>query len=115
VVEEVASAIGETHKVLEQLDIPNNPVVEPSLSGEISPIPYDVLFGDMEDEEGNANNETKTFVFLILDINIDVAMNNIPVSSLPHFHGMSIEDPDSFCLNLIYYVGVIITLTVHKN
>jgi hypothetical protein len=59
VIEEVASAIGATHKVLEQLDIPNNPVVEPSLSGETSPIPYNMLFGDMEGEEGNANNKTK--------------------------------------------------------
>jgi hypothetical protein len=40
------------------LDIPTNPVVEPSLSGETSPATYNVLFGDMEDEEGNANNET---------------------------------------------------------
>ena len=26
----------------------------------------------------------------------DVAMKNIPLSSLPHFQGMSTEDPDSF-------------------
>jgi hypothetical protein len=44
VVEEVESAIGATHKVLEQLDIPTNPVVEPSLSGETSPAAYNVLF-----------------------------------------------------------------------
>jgi hypothetical protein len=43
---------------LEQLDIPTNPVVEPSLSGETSPPPYK-LFGDMEEEEGNATNETR--------------------------------------------------------
>jgi hypothetical protein len=59
-------------------------VVEPSLSGETSPASYNVLFGDMEDEEGNANNETKTFGFPILDITIDVSMKNIPSSSLPH-------------------------------
>jgi hypothetical protein len=55
-----------------------------------------VLFGDMAEEEGNANNETETFGFPILDIAKDVAMKNIPLSSLPHFHGMSTEDPDSF-------------------
>ena len=95
-VEEVASSIGETHKVLEQLDIPNNPVVEPSLSGETSPTPYNVLFGDMEDEEGNENNKTHTFRFPILDITKDVAMKNILLSSLPHLHGMSKKDRDSF-------------------
>jgi hypothetical protein len=71
-------------------------VVEPSLSGETSPIPYNMLFGDMENEEGNENNETKTFGFPILDIARDVAMKNIPFFSLPHFHGMSTKDPDSF-------------------
>jgi hypothetical protein len=96
VVEEAESAIEETQKVLEQLDIPTNPVVEASLSGETSPTPYNVLFGDMVDEEGNANNERKKFGFPILDITRDVAMKNIPLSSLPHFHGMSTEDLDSF-------------------
>lgn len=95
-VEEAASAIGTTHKVFEQLDIPNNPVVEPSLSGETSPTPYKVLFGDMANEEGNENNERETFGFPILYITRDVAMKNIPLSSLPYFHGMSTEDPDSF-------------------
>jgi hypothetical protein len=50
----------------------------------------------MVDEEGNANNETETFGFPILDITRDVSMKNIPLSSLPHFHGMSTKDPDSF-------------------
>jgi hypothetical protein len=58
VVEEAAYAIGATHKVLKQLDIPTNTMFEPSLSGETSPAPYNALFGDMADEEGNANNET---------------------------------------------------------
>jgi hypothetical protein len=71
-------------------------VVEPSLSGETLPAAYDVLFGGMEDEKGNENNETETFGFPLLDITIDVSMNNIPPSSLPPFHGISTEDPDSF-------------------
>jgi hypothetical protein len=77
VVEEVEYSIGATHKVLEQLDIPTNLVVEPSLSEETSPTTYNMLFGDIADEEGNANNETETFGFPILDITRDVAMNNI--------------------------------------
>jgi hypothetical protein len=96
VVEEVESAVGAVHKVLENLNIPTNPVVEPSPSGETSPATYKLLFGNMADEEGNENNETKTFGFPILDITRNVTMKNILLSSLPHFHGMSSEDPDSF-------------------
>ena len=95
IIEEAAFAVGKPHKTLEQLEIPNNPVVEPSLSGETSPPPYR-LFGDMAEEEGNAANETETFGFPILDIAKDIAMKNIPLSSLPHFHGMSTEYPESF-------------------
>ena len=87
-VEEVESAIGAAHKVLEQLDIPTNPVVEPSLSGETSPASYNVLFENMEDEEENENDETETFRFPILDITRDVSMKSIPLPSLPHFNGM---------------------------
>ena len=36
------------------------------------------------------------FRFPILDSTRDVKMKNIPPSSLPHFHGMSTEDPNSF-------------------
>jgi hypothetical protein len=39
----------------------------------------------MAKEEGNIANETETFGFPILDIAKDVAMKNIPLSSLPHF------------------------------
>ena len=70
-------------------------MVEPSLSGETSPASYNVLFGDMVDEEGNENNETETFGFPILDITGDVSMKNIPLSSLPHFLGMSKKYLDS--------------------
>ena len=37
-----------------------------------------------------------TFRFPILYVAQDVTMKNIPSSALPHFHGMPIEDPDSF-------------------
>jgi hypothetical protein len=48
-IEEVASFVGESHKTLEHLDTPYNPVFEPSLSWEDSPPPYK-LFGDMAEE-----------------------------------------------------------------
>jgi hypothetical protein len=43
-------------------------MVEPSLSGETLPTTYNVLFGSMADEKGNANSENETFGFPILDI-----------------------------------------------
>jgi hypothetical protein len=79
VVEEVESSIREAHKVLEQLDIPSSLLFEPSPSGETSPAHYNILFGNMIDEEGNAINETEAFRFPILDITIDFSMNNIPL------------------------------------
>ena len=62
------------------------------------------LFGDDEpkgvgENDGNVNDNAEqevTFGFPILDSTINVTMKNIPPSSLPHFHGMSTEDPDSF-------------------
>jgi hypothetical protein len=95
VIEEPASVVGRPHKTLERPEILGNPVVEPSLSGENSPPPYRLL-GNMAEEEGNIANETETFGFPILDIAKDVSMKNIPLSSLPHFRGMSTEVPDSF-------------------
>jgi hypothetical protein len=47
IIEEVVYVIGRPHKTLEQPEIPENPVVEPSLSGENSPPPYRVL-GNMQ-------------------------------------------------------------------
>lgn len=96
VVEEVEFAVGVVHKILENLNIPTNPVVEPSPSGETSPATYKVSFRNMADEEGNEKTETETFGFPILDITRNVTVKNISLSSLPHFHGMSYEDPDSF-------------------
>jgi hypothetical protein len=57
-------------------------MVEPSLSGENSPPPYRLL-GNMAEEEGKVANETRTFGFPILDMAKDIAMKNIPLSSLP--------------------------------
>ena len=62
------------------------------------------LFGDNElkgpkENEGNVNDDVEqevNFGFPIFDSTVDVTMKNIPPSSLPHFHGMSTEDPNSF-------------------
>jgi hypothetical protein len=67
----------------EHLGDTENPVFEPSI-------------GRMVEEEGNAATETETFGFPILDISRNASMNNIPLSSLPTFRGMSPEDPDLF-------------------
>ena len=37
-----------------------------------------------------------TFGIPIIDLTRDIPMKNIPPSALPHFHGMTYEDPDSF-------------------
>jgi hypothetical protein len=58
IIEEAASTVGKPHKTLEQTEIPDNPVVEPSLNGENSPPPYRVL-GDMAEEERNTTNEKR--------------------------------------------------------
>lgn len=53
----------------------------------------------MGENDGNVNGNGQqevTFGFPILDSTRDVAMKNIPPSTLPHFHGMSTKDPDSF-------------------
>ena len=55
--------------------------------------------GDEEEQirEIPEQDKTKvTFGFPILDSTRDTPMQNIPPSTLPHFHGMSSEDPDSF-------------------
>ena len=52
-----------------------------------------------EEEERVVNEEQEaeqTFRFPILDITQNINMKNINPSILPTFHGMSIEDPDSF-------------------
>ena len=51
---------------------------------------------------GDNNNKNKTdatittFEFPISDIRGESPMKNIPLSALPSFQGMTIEDPDTF-------------------
>jgi hypothetical protein len=101
VVEEVESAVGEVHKVLEKLNIPTNPVVEPSPSGETSPATYKLLFKNMADEEGNENNETETFGFPILDITRNVTMKNICYHHCLTFMVCHMRTLIHLCLSLI--------------
>ena len=62
------------------------------------------LFGDNEpkgpwENDGNVNDDVEqevTFGFPIFDSTVNVTMKKIPPSSLPHFHDMSTEDPNSF-------------------
>jgi hypothetical protein len=48
---------------------------------------------NMEGEEATSN---LTFEFPIRDIEEEAPMKTIPLSSLPNFHGISSEDPDTF-------------------
>jgi hypothetical protein len=67
--------------------------------------------GEVKDE-----NSFSTLGFPIGDLPIGEApMENIPLSALPNFHGLSSEDPDEFCLSLIYYAEVMITFLTLKN
>jgi len=40
----------------------------------------------------NMNNE----VFPIREMNVNARMKNISLTTLPNFHGLSFEDPDTF-------------------
>ena len=56
-----------------------------------------------------------TFGFPILDLTRDIPMKNITPSALPHFHGMTYDTLNLSCLNLKFYVIVIIILEMHKS
>ena len=50
----------------------------------------------MGDENTRIDGIVTTFEFLILETRDEAPMNNIPLSSLPSFQGMDIEDPNTF-------------------
>jgi len=50
----------------------------------------------MGDNNAKIDITTTTFEFPIRNIRIEAPMNNIPISSLPSFQGMIMEDPDTF-------------------
>jgi len=47
-------------------------------------------------ENVNANDIFPTFEFPIENILVEAPMKNIPLSTLPNFHGLTSEDPDTF-------------------
>jgi hypothetical protein len=81
----------ESAEEIEHLEDTQNLVSGPSISGGSIP-------SEMVEEEGNENaaTESETLRFPILDISRNISMKNIPLSSLPTFRGMSIEDPYLF-------------------
>jgi hypothetical protein len=44
----------------------------------------------------NGNDKVSTFEFPIGDIPGQALMKNIPLSTLPNFHGLESEDPNTF-------------------
>ena len=51
--------------------------------------------GDNNNNNTKTNATISTFEFPIGDIRGKAPMKNIPLSSLPYFHGMTIEDPNT--------------------
>jgi len=79
----------------EQLDIFEEPTRE-----EEEPIPTEPM-AEIRNERGS--RERVEDAFPIRETNGDAKMKNISPSSLPHFHGLTIEDPDTFLLILLLY------------
>lgn len=48
----------------------------------------------LEEHEGENEEMVPTFKFPIRTISRNYLMKNIPLSTLPNFHGLSSEDPD---------------------
>ena len=52
--------------------------------------------GDNNDNNAKTDTNITTFEFPIEDIRVEAPMKYIPLSSLPSFQGMTVEDPDTF-------------------
>jgi len=52
--------------------------------------------GDNNDKNSKTDATITTFEFPIVDIRGKAPMKNIPLSSLPTFQGMAMEDPKTF-------------------
>lgn len=61
------------------------------LSKHARPIPHTHTMAKNKNEE----------VFPIRETNGDVTMKNISPTSLPHFHGLTYEDPDTFMFDFM--------------
>ena len=66
---------------------------EPTGEEEEEPIPTDRM---SENRNDRGNRERVEGAFPMRETNGDTKMKNISPSSLPHFHGLTLEDPDTF-------------------
>lgn len=87
------------HLTLKQLELSISPIRQSLEQSEEDLLQQGSRGSTMGD---NNNNNTKmdatiaTFYFPIGDIRGEAHMKNIPLSSLPFFQGMTVEDPDTF-------------------
>ena len=75
----------------EQPDIFEEPTGEEE---EEEPIPIESIMAENQDDRGN--RERIESAFPIRETNGDTKMKNISPSALPHFHGLTTKDPDTF-------------------
>ena len=54
-----------------------------------------------ENKNDKGNRERIEGAFPIRETNGDIKMKNISPSSLPHFHGLTTEDPDNFLFEFV--------------
>ena len=79
----------------EQPDIFEEPTWEEK---EEEPIPTEPM---AENRNYRGNRERVEGAFSIRETNGDTKMNNISPSTLPHFHRLTIEDPDTFLFEFV--------------
>ena len=75
--------------ISEPLDIYKDPIIEEELEN----IPSEAMD---ENRNGRREDERIEGAFPIRETNGDMKMKNISPSALPHFHGLTTEDPDTF-------------------
>jgi hypothetical protein len=68
-----------------------------------------------EEGEGFVPQNPVTFEFPIQDTEGTTQMKNIPPSALPHFHGLSSEDLNTFIFEFDVLCVVMITHMMPKN
>jgi len=79
----------------EQPDIFEEPIGEEE---EEEPIPTEPMAKNQNDR---GNRERVEGAFPIKETNGDTKMKNISPSALPHFHGLTTEDPDTFLFEFV--------------
>ena len=71
---------------------------EPTGEEEEEPIPTDPM---RENRNDIGNRERVEGAFPIRETNGDTKMKNISPSNLPHFYGLTLEDPDTFLFEFV--------------